>query len=541
MMRVLIASRTAFLVELDDLHTTQGLVRALQNNLPDGVTELVPGACTVLVNFDARVTTATALIDAIKSRPPIAIQTHSQNLTEIPVHYDGDDLDEVASQLGISRQEVIGRHTGVDWFVAFTGFAPGYAYMTSTDELLSTVPRRSVPRTRVPSGAVAIAGGFSAVYPKASPGGWQLLGQTRTPMWDLSRDPPALLQPGQRVRFVDVGPLVGSSDGPATDLVPAARSQMTRGIEVMTVGVQALIQDLGRPHRASQGVAASGAVDSGSLRRANRLVGNPLDAACIELAHGGFSARSIGDNVVSVTGAQGPLTFVASSGEQWEISRNAPFAMCDGDRLLVGEPIAGVRYYIAVRGSFIGEGALGSLSFDTLAQIGPAPLRQGDRLEVARLQYATPVMHPDPDPPSLPARHEIVALDVILGPRTDWFDEQSLAVLCSQEWKVSPHSNRVGVRLEGDLPLGRSVTRELPSEGTVLGAIQVPASGQPVIFLADHPVTGGYPVIASIAPWHMDTAGQLAVGTSIRFRAVNTPTSVELFSGVSTPTPSVEA
>lgn len=518
-MRLLPIHEGALLVQLDDLAQTLGLLASLQAQPIAGVTEIVPGARTLLLSFKPEQLARAELAAQLRARPLDLAASPAGPLIEIPVHYDGEDIAEVAGLLGMDVPEVVRRHTGCEWFVAFTGFAPGFAYLGGGDPLLN-VPRRASPRTRIPPGAVALAGGFSGIYPKASPGGWQIIGQTFTPMWDLARDPPALLQPGQRVRFVDAGPrgaqvqaeparkaLAGASDGPA--------------LEIRAAGLQALLQDLGRPGLAAQGVAASGAMDRGSLRAANRLVGNPIGMACIEAVQGGLAVQSQGATVVAVAGAQGPLTLVDAQGRRREVPRHAPLALNDGDRLVLGEPRAGLRSYVAVRGGFAATPVLGSLAFDTLAEVGPPPLVAGDRLVVRAAQRGAVVGWPESAPqPAWPSAHDTVVLDVSLGPRTDWFTSEAIALFTRQAWRVTPQSNRVGVRVAGEASLARANKAELPSEGTVRGAIQVPANGQPVLFLADHPLTGGYPVIACIAPWHLDLAGQLPVGASVRFRVL---------------------
>jgi allophanate hydrolase subunit 2 len=165
---------------------------------------------------------------------------------------------------------------------------------------------------------------------------------------------------------------------------------------------------------------------------------------------------------------------------------------------------------------------LGSRSTDTLARVGPPALATGDLLPLHRTTYSAAVGLPETPPDDLPRPDELVVLDVVLGPRTDWFTPAAVERLCAQEWWVTPQSNRVGIRLSGEVPLERQVHNELPSEGTALGAIQVPASGQPVMFMADHPLTGGYPVIACVATHHLDLAGQIPVNARVRFRAVAT-------------------
>ncbi len=532
-LRVLPASSRSVLVELDDLAQTLGLLGALRASPIDGVGEIVPGARTLLIDFDPQRIDRERLAAALAARPREGVEASAGAVVELPVHYDGEDLVEVAGLLGTTPEDVVRRHTGTDWFVAFTGFAPGFAYLSGGDELLQRVPRRSTPRTRIPPGGVAVAGGFSGVYPKASPGGWQLLGQTLVPMWDLDRDPPALLQPGQRVRFVDAGarPVavpVSAAAAPAP-LAHAGEGMQAAGLAIVQPGLQALLQDEGRPGQAGQGVSASGAMDRGALRAANRLVGNAIDAACIEVAQGGFVLQSRGDTVVAVTGAVGPLTLRAPDGHQWPVPRHAPLALGDGDRLQLGEPEAGVRSYIALRGGIDRAPVMGSLASDTLAQVGPAPLRAGEWLPARsdRVRGLRAVGEAELPRDDLPRTGALVTLDIQLGPRTDWFTPEAVALLAAQEWTVTPQSNRVGLRIQGAEPLTRAIPRELPSEGTALGAIQVPASGQPVLFLADHPLTGGYPVIGCIAPWHLDLAGQIPVGAHIRFHVVAGFTPIE--------------
>jgi KipI family sensor histidine kinase inhibitor len=166
--------------------------------------ELVPAARTLLVAFDPRATTAERLREALGNLRPARGARERGPLVEVPVHYDGEDLEEVAELADLAVEEIVRRHREGSYVAAFCGFAPGFAYLDGLDAALH-VPRRDSPRTRVPAGAVAIADRFTAVYPRASPGGWRLLGRTELALWDLERDPPALLAPGTRVRFVEAG------------------------------------------------------------------------------------------------------------------------------------------------------------------------------------------------------------------------------------------------------------------------------------------------------------------------------------------------
>jgi KipI family sensor histidine kinase inhibitor len=195
----------AWLVELDELPAVLGYAAALRAGRLDGVAEVVPAARTVLVHLDpaalaAGVTTRERVAAALEALPYDPAAAPPDRAVDVPVTYDGADLDEVAALTGLSPAEVVERHSAPDYVVAFSGFVPGFAYCTGGDPRLR-VPRLDTPRTRVPAGSVAIADAWTGVYPRASPGGWRLLGRTDAVLWDVHRDPPALLAPGTRVRF----------------------------------------------------------------------------------------------------------------------------------------------------------------------------------------------------------------------------------------------------------------------------------------------------------------------------------------------------
>jgi biotin-dependent carboxylase-like uncharacterized protein len=280
-------------------------------------------------------------------------------------------------------------------------------------------------------------------------------------------------------------------------------------IVVEATGPLALVQDLGRPGLAHLGVSPSGAADRTAHRLANRLVGNPEADATIEVTLGGLTVRATATHWVAVTGA--PTTVLV---DDRPTGSHGLIALPPGDRLTVQAPAFGVRSYLAVRGGIAVAPVLGSRATDLLSGIGPPALRPGDVLPVGR--PGPPLPGVDLAPPHHPRK--ILALSP--GPRQDWFTDQAWADLLQQAWTVSPDGNRVGVRLEG-AALERRNTAELPSEGLVRGAVQVPASGEPLIFLADHPVTGGYPVIAVLTDRAADHAAQLRPGDRVRFAAAS--------------------
>ncbi|PHM51933.1 5-oxoprolinase subunit B/C family protein [Xenorhabdus sp. KK7.4] len=520
-MRFLPVNFHTIMVELSDLPETLALFDSLNAEPISGIKEIIPAARTVMIRFHPLTISAQQLVTEIQRRD-LQKSSHIQGKQiEIPVRYNGEDLEEVAEILGISVQDVIQQHTDNEYIVAFTGFAPGFAYMIS-ETISWNIPRRKTPRTRIPAGSVALAGEFSGIYPQASPGGWQLIGTTSERIWDLSRIEPALLQPGYRIRFRNVEHSTVTVSLPATpvvnSLVPVDSASI---LEIKSAGLQALFQDLGRLGKSGLGISASGAMDKSALRSANRIVGNPSDKAGLEITQGGLHAIARGQTVISVTGALCPIQIKTPQGKRLHISTYQPIDLNDGDEIILGVPHEGMRSYLAARGGFIVPEVLSSCSFDTLSNIGPAPLKAGDNLAIGETSHCSAVSVLESPGFVMPNKDEIVVLDIFFGPRTDWFTQESIELLRNQIWQVTPQSNRIGLRLKGDCPLSRIKDEELPSEGTCFGAIQIPASGQPVLFLADHPVTGGYPVIASVADYHLDLAGQIPINAKIRFNPIN--------------------
>jgi biotin-dependent carboxylase-like uncharacterized protein len=279
---------------------------------------------------------------------------------------------------------------------------------------------------------------------------------------------------------------------------------MTGRFSIVQAGPLTTVQDAGRPGQAGLGIGSSGACDRAAYRLANRLVGNDEGAAALEVTFGGLVLLAETDLVVAVTGAPCPGAPL-----------NAPTSLRAGSILSLGAPRTGLRSYVAIRGGIDIEPVLGSRSSDLLAGLGPAPLAPGDVLPVGTSPLPMPGV--DVAPVADPA-DGLVAVRVLPGPRRDWFDDEAWDLFVGQTYTVSSNSNRVGVRMEGE-PLGRAGEGELPSEGMALGALQVPPSGLPVLFLADHPVTGGYPVIAYVADPDLDRCAQLRPGQPLRFLA----------------------
>ncbi len=283
-------------------------------------------------------------------------------------------------------------------------------------------------------------------------------------------------------------------------------------LQVVSPGVLTLVQDLGRPGWFGAGVGISGAADRASLIAANRLVGNEIGAACLEIVLGGLRLTATSRVMVAVTGATAPITVDGA-----QVFHHSPIILAAREQLSLGIAPAGLRCYLAVRGGIAVPPVLGSRSRDTLAGIGPEACRRGDRLPIG----PPPATDPNDDLAVLAVpKSGPLTVRVLLGPRDDWFIDPR--ALFAGTWTVSTRADRVGMRLdrgEGDPPLRRIDDRELPTEGMTLGAIQVPPNGKPVIFLADHPITGGYPVLATVIDADMDEIGQARPGQRLIFTA----------------------
>ena len=279
---------------------------------------------------------------------------------------------------------------------------------------------------------------------------------------------------------------------------------MTRAVTVLATGPLTTVQDEGRAGQAAMGIGRSGAADRASYRLANRLLGNPAGAAVLEVTFGGLALRAEHDLFVVTTGARC----------QGSSAHNAPAVLPAGSSLRLGPPASGLRTYVGIRGGIEVLPVLGSRSTDVLSGLGPPVVSPGDVLPVGRPAEPSPGVDlaPVADPQQGP-----VAVRILPGPRRDWFADPAWAALTGQPYTVTSESNRIGLRLDG-ATLDRGRTDELPSEGMVRGALQVPPSGLPVLFLADHPVTGGYPVVAYVADDDVDVCAQLRPGQTLSFR-----------------------
>ncbi|WP_069812144.1 biotin-dependent carboxyltransferase family protein [Streptomyces sp. TP-A0874] len=281
-----------------------------------------------------------------------------------------------------------------------------------------------------------------------------------------------------------------------------------RSIRVVRAGALTTVQDTGRPGYAHLGVPRSGALDPGAHALANRLVGNEPGAAVLETTLNGCAVRADTPTTAAVTGAPCRVTLNGRP-----VAWSGPVAVPAGGVLSLGPAEYGVRSYLAFAGGLAVDPVLGSRSTDLLSGLGPEPLTDGATLPLGPARPVRPVSAPTLPWQAPPAE---LVLPLLPGPREDWFTDGALRTLATGTYRVSAASNRIGLRTEGPA-LERAREEELPSEGMTLGSVQVPPDGCPVVFLADHPTTGGYPVIGVVPQEALDPTAQAVPGTPLRF------------------------
>jgi len=544
------AGDSALLLELDAVidpavnASAIGIAAAIAAERIAGVRDVVPTYRSVAVHFDPLVSDVEQLRGALQRAADTAPAARTGALIEIPVAYGGDngpDLDEVAAFAHLSPSAVIERHSAREYRVFMLGFLPGFTYMGTVDEAIAA-PRKATPRTRIPAGSVGIAGRQTGIYPRQSPGGWQLIGRTDVRIFDPAREPPSLFAPGDRVRFVAATrtseprtveprapeprvPSPGSpvpspgSRVPSPD--PRVPSPESRSITVLTPGLFTTIQDDGRWGHQDRGVPVAGPMDRVAYRLANALVGNPPGAAVLEATVLGPELRVEQPMRIAITGAD-----LSASADGRAMALNSVLTCAAGSVLRFGERKSGARAYIAFDGGIDAPQVLGSRATHVVSGLGGIDgraLRAGDRLSLGHA-WDGPLRRV---PPAMDVARRTgstggARLRVMRGPQDDFFDERAFDWLRSARFAISPQSDRMGYRLTVDTPRAtndapRTAAALMISDATVMGGLQIPPSGDPILLMADRQTTGGYPQIATVITADLPLAGQLAPGDWLEF------------------------
>ena len=525
--RFLRAGDSAIVIELGnaidpDLNEgVRALDQAILDTPFDGYIEAIPTYRSLLVFYEpakasfegirVHVETLVRKLAASSTRSPA--RTH-----EVPVIYDGEDLDDVARLAGVTKKKVIRLHSGTEYLVYVVGFTPGFVYMGMTDEKLA-IGRRSSPRTRVPAGAVAIAMGQTGIYPQSTPGGWHILGRAehRT-MFDIASDPPSRFLPGDRVRFVPVETLPAYEPPSAPISIGPTSSP---SLEVEDGGLLTTVQDLGRVGYQRYGVPVSGAVDAPALRAANHLVGNGPGAAALECTVSGPRLRCLTTTIASVTGADLGAVVERRDLGRWRVPPWSSFRLRPGNVLTFEGGSSGARAYVAFAGGIDVPMVLGSRSTYVIAEMGGLEgraLQAGDSLTFLKTEDIA-VGRVSSAKGGAETSDGDVTLRIVWGPQDDYFTDEGRATLVTSVYTVGSASDRMGYRLEGPT-LEHKDAQEIISDGMMLGAVQVPPNGLPIVMLADRATTGGYPKIATVVGEDVAKLAQLLPGERVRFRAV---------------------
>lgn len=456
---------------------------------------------------------------------------------EIPVRFDGPDLEEVSRTLGRSPATVVAELVGCELRVAFLGFSPGFGYLVGLPPDLAALVRREHPRPAVPAGSLAVGGGFAAVYPQSTPGGWNLVGRTGTVLFDPEHPPYARLTAGQRVRLV---PSAEELAPPAAPRRPPLGARGRPALVVEEPGSCSLVEDAGRRGVAELGVPGAGAADSLGLWVANRLVGNPDGAAVLEVTGRGPRLRATGALHVAVVGHPGHRGLVEVRVDGRPVPEGVVVPVSSGQLLEVGDAATVARALLAASGGLDTDVVLGSRSSDLLCGLGPGPLRAGDELALgppgrprARLRL----------PSSVGARagaafgEEPTTLRVLPGPDLgpglppDQAAARTATALAG-EWQVGAASNRVGLRLARAEGARRHTAApslgSVPSRGMVCGAVQCPPGGELVVLGPDHATVGGYPVPAVVCSADLFRLAHLPPGAAVNFEVVDHDEAVAL-------------
>lgn len=532
------AGDAALLLELDggiDLDVNAraiAIAGAFRGSAPPGVRDVVATYRSVAVSFDPlRVDAEAVRRLLVQSAAAPAAAPVAGRSVEVPVIYGGEfgpDLHDVAAFAGVRPEQVVERHADTEYRVYMLGFLPGFAYMGSVPDEIA-MPRRGVPRLRVEAGSVGIAGRQTAIYPHASPGGWQIIGRTRTRVFDPAVNPPALFAPGDRVRFVPVpastrpagvrpqtgrGRFERAESASSSDVVPAKSGApaAVRSITVLRPGLLTTIQDAGRWGFQASGVPVSGALDIESHRIANALVGNDAGEATLEATLLGPELRFDAGAVIAVSGGD-----LGASCDGAPLPLETPVRVRPGAVLRFGERRSGARAYLAVAGGIDVPPVLGSRATHAATVMGGQagrPVGPGDCLPIG-----------EADGRSMPRRRTVserrivsggARIRVMPGPQDEYFPPAALDVLARSRFSIAPQSDRMGYRL-GGARVPRLAGREMISDATFVGAIQIPASGEPILLMADRQTTGGYPQIATVITADLPIAAQLAPGDWVEF------------------------
>ena len=527
---------------LKEIH---GLSKLLFTNKPVWAAEIVPGLSTLVIQLNYRDQTPKqvreqAIKDLEKISPQLQKQTSAKvvanQIHQIQVCYHPElalDLKQIAQACGLSVEEVIKLHKKNIYTADILGFMPGFAYFSGLNPKLS-LPRLTSPRPSVPKGSVAIAELQTAIYPRSTPGGWNLIGRSPNVLFDVQKEPPGLFMPGDQIHIQEISldqfKKLDASNQVAEIILPLRTQKKNQAsIEIKQSGTFTTIQDQPRSGLSHWAVGPGGASDLYSLELANTLVGNPLHAAALEIAATGPSLLFSEDTCVAWVGA---TCSGIVNGKR--IPGNRPVWIAKDSTLQFSPLNPGLRCVLAIGGGINLPTILGSKGSHISADIGPKRLQKGDMLFLENSKTALKFPHLrdlyqanglpcfpkwQVRSPYLPAQ-KIIPIYCLPGPHLSFLSIKDREIFWSTIWTVSNQSNRMGIRLESDFQV-KKVLPNIPSQAITFGTVQFPPSQEPIVMLSEHQTTGGYPRLAEVIKADRAKLAQVKPGNQIQFMPID--------------------
>lgn len=506
-----------------------------------GIESTIPAYSSLLIYYHPLKISAKELQERLSQLEPDLkeAEVSSFRLIKIPVIYGGEygpDLDFVALHNNLTSEEVIKKHSSAKYQVFMMGFSPGFPYLSGLPAEISA-PRLPNPRLKVKAGSVGIAGSQTGIYPQDTPGGWRIIGWTPLKLYDPERLNPILLEIGDRVCFLPVKEEEAEKEGKLVEneLIPGEKRKVRRkslkagknlgSFSVLKGGFFTTVQDEGRFGYQRYGIPVSGALDRYSMALANSLVGNDIREAVLEVTLMGEEVELLFHHPTRVAVVGGKLKIKING---LDFPQNKGLPLKGGEVISLSEFKQGGRAYLAIAGGIQVEKVLGSRSTYTGGNLGGFQgriLQKGDRLNFKipkRNNFTTSLLSTALNQTSLfnlPGGSPY-KVRVVMGPQEDYFTAEGINTFLNSTYEVMPESDRRGLRFSGPRIEPKEV-REIISEGTPPGVIQVVGSGLPLIIMKDGPTTGGYPKIATVITADLDLLAQVKAGDRIKFEKIS--------------------
>ena len=533
-----------FSKSIEPLKSIHALSKILFANQPTWAAEIVPGLDSLVVQL--RCTTGslkTAREEALKDLQKIGKQFEKQQNSEtspnkihrIQVCYHPDlglDLTSIAKALKLSIVEVVRLHKESLYIADILGFMPGFAYFSGLNPQLR-LPRLASPRSVVPKGSVAIAELQTAIYPRVTPGGWNIIGRSPNKLFDIDKNPPGLFMAGDQMQIDEISldefHRLDQANTSKEVIRSLDKNKSAALIEVLQAGTFSTIQDEPRSGLSHWAVGPGGACDIASLHLANALVGNPPEMAAIEITstgpnllfHEATCVAWVGANCEGIVNSQ-------------RIPGNRPVWIPKGATLKFSPLNPGLRSVVAISGGLDLPKTLGRFGSHISADIGPKRLEKGDQLTLAnpkaplKSSFLKSLYKEDNLPrypkwqirsPFLPT-NSITKICCLAGPHLSFLSTKERELFWSTVWTVSNQSNRMGVRLQGDFKVKKDLPN-IPSQAITFGTVQFPPSHEPIIMLAEHQTTGGYPRLAEVIRADLIKLAQAKPGSKLQLQLID--------------------